>query len=323
MLCERLTKLLLFFFALTLSTYCTAFDKAAFKLNDRLTTVQAKHYLHGYYTRPTQKFITPHISDIPEGKDGDDIRKAIRLLTQTSMYMGANKPNPNKRYASHILNCIHCHQAGESGLPGTKMYSLPWVNVINDYPKLNTKSMQIISLEQRIIMMFAKGKVALTPQSNEIRLIMKYFRWLNQFAKIGYQMEGTGLYKIYLSRTANPEQGQLLYQHYCMQCHGKSGEGVKQLHFNEGGGYSIPPVDTGYLYMIPVLASFIYVNMPYGKTTFKNPTLSVDEAYDIAAYINTKLPRRYNPDRSEEFPDAAFKPDVLMSLGPYQHPYAL
>jgi thiosulfate dehydrogenase len=75
--------------------------------------------------------------------------------------------------------------------------------------------------------------------------------------------------------------------------------------------------------MVPVLASFIYVNMPYGKSSFNKPALSVGDAYDIAAYINTNLPRKYHPDRSKEFPDTAFRPDSSTKiLGPYKHPYA-
>ncbi|VVC75402.1 Thiosulfate dehydrogenase [Aquicella siphonis] len=331
----RVFQICIYILAAIMSEKSLAFDRDKFKIGEHLTTDQARQYIQAYYGRPKQKFTVPDMGDIPKGREGDDIRKAILILTKTSVYMGANNRDAAKRHAGHDLNCVNCHQAGNSKLPGTKIYSLPWVNVINDYPKLDTKSMQIISLEQRIIKMFGNGKVALTPQSDEIRLIMKYFRWLNQFAKKGHQMEGTGLYKIYLSRMAKPGRGKMLYQQNCMQCHGKSGEGIKRANFDYGGGYIIPPVDTGYLYMIPVLASFIYVNMPYGKSSYNKPALSIGDAYDIAAYINIDLPKKYNPDRSKEFPDQTFRPDSFLAtvklkkglyskiLGPYKHPYAM
>ena len=60
-------------------------------------------------------------------------------------------------------------------------------------------------------------------------------------------------------------------------------------------------------------AQFIQGNMPYG-TTFDNPVLTDEEAYDVAGYINQKL-RPTKPNREVDFPDLVKKP-VSTPYGP-------
>ena len=60
-------------------------------------------------------------------------------------------------------------------------------------------------------------------------------------------------------------------------------------------------------------ASFIRANMPFG-TRYNAPVLSVEEAWDVAAYINSQpRPARANlerdyPDRTRKPVDAPFPP---------------
>ncbi|MNE54515.1 hypothetical protein D3C80_1492980 [compost metagenome] len=65
--------------------------------------------------------------------------------------------------------------------------------------------------------------------------------------------------------------------------------------------------DGGHMYMVPLLTRFIHANMPLGSSAAA-PQLTVEEAYDIAAYINSELPRRHAPQRVGAYPDSAFRP---------------
>ncbi len=64
---------------------CYAYDIAAYKIGQSLTTQQAKKFLEKYNNRPTQNWATPSQHDIPLGAEGKEIRQAIQLLTQTSL----------------------------------------------------------------------------------------------------------------------------------------------------------------------------------------------------------------------------------------------
>jgi len=43
-------------------------------------------------------------------------------------------------------------------------------------------------------------------------------------------------------------------------------------------------------------------------TNSEKPTLSIDQAYDVAAYI-LSLPRKNKAGRKKDFPDSNFRPD--------------
>ena len=76
-------------------------------------------------------------------------------------------------------------------------------------------------------------------------------------------------------------------------------------------------------------ASFIHANMPFG-TTFDAPAISNEDAWDVAAYINSRpRPKRANldldyPNRARKPVDAPFPPFadkfplVQHRLGPFQ-----
>jgi cytochrome c len=298
-----------------LSLPCLAGKTPAAVPEPSIDTVTASALLHAYQARPVQPWRMPDANEIPQNAEGKQIRDGMALLQQTTRLAGPLAQDPSKRYSRNNLNCVNCHQAGPSGLPGTKPYALPLVNVLNDYPKLDPKSMRMISLEQRVAGMFGKGEVALTAQTPELQAILAYLRWLGSKAEPGQAMTGSGLKEIPLPRrAADPERGRGLFAAQCAKCHGASGEGTPAVDFASGGGYLFPPVagddtydDGGHMYMVPLLTRFIHANMPLGSSAGA-PQLSVDEAYDIAAYINSELPRRHAPQRIGAYPDSAFRP---------------
>lgn len=292
-----------------------AFDVSPLKPGDAVDTPTGASLSRRYENRPNQPWAMPDPSDIPNGPQGDLIRFGMTILTDTSRTIGPQAPDQTQRYSANNLNCVHCHEAGSSGLPGTKPFALPFVNLVNDYPKLDIKSMRIVSIEDRIRQMCGKGAIPFTHDSRAMRAVVAYITWLDAKAKPGMRMEGTGLQTLAMpDRAADPHIGARLFEEKCAVCHTKTGAGVRRPDFDAGGGYQFPPIagtdtydDGGHMYMIPLLARFIHANMPFGATA-ATPVLSIDEAYDIAAYVDSALARRHSLVRPTLYPDPAFRP---------------
>jgi thiosulfate dehydrogenase len=67
-------------------------------------------------------------------------------------------------------------------------------------------------------------------------------------------------------------------------------------------------------------ANFIHSNMPDG-TTWKNPTLSAADAWDVAAYINSQ-PRPKKSGLENDYPNKLEKP-VDTPYGPYADDFSV
>lgn len=309
------------YFYLMCALVCTAgtaqaFDIAPFQVGNSLTTEDAQTMLQRYATRPSQMWLEPDPANIPPGPEGDAIREGIDLMRHTSQRVGNRAPDENKRFNWNSLNCVNCHQAGPSGLPGTKKFSLALVNAVNDYPRFDTKSGKIISMEQRAMGMFGAAPVKLTVDTPEFKAIMAYLRWLSSEARPDRAMEGVGLMPIKaLHRAADPLRGKALFISKCASCHGADAQGKRQPEFETGAGYIFPPLagndtydNAGHMFAIPLLARYIRASMPFGTQADK-PQLTSAQALDIAAYINDDaMPRRQNSNRTKLYIDTALRP---------------
>jgi thiosulfate dehydrogenase len=67
------------------------------------------------------------------------------------------------------------------------------------------------------------------------------------------------------------------------------------------------------MYMISKLAGYVKNNMPFGAT-YQNPQLTDQQAWDVAAFINSQ-PRPHR-DQHADWKDAKMKP-VDFPFGPY------
>ena len=292
-----------------------AFDVSPHKAGDSLNTEQARELVSRYKARPVQPWREPKESDIPAGAEGQAIREGLALLRNTSQRVGKLASDPAKRMTWNSLNCVNCHQAGASGLPGTKPFALPLVNAVNDYPKYDIKSGKIVSLEQRVIGMFGPGAVPVKG-SGELKSILAYLGWLARGTAPGSAMERTGLQPMpAVARAADPAMGAKLYAAQCSSCHGANAMGLKKPDFDKGGGYLFPPIagddsygNAGHMFAVPLLAPYIRGPKPLGTDPDK-PALTPAQALDIAAYLNDDaMPRPKSANRQGLYPDRAFRP---------------
>jgi thiosulfate dehydrogenase len=151
-----------------------------------------------------------------------------------------------------------------------------------------------------------------------MKAFVAYILWVGNEVPKGTTPKGAGLWDLKpLDRAADPSKGMVVYDQRCKVCHGKNGTGEK---FAGGLEWKYPPLagENSYnvgagLYRLSRFASFVKTNMPHG-TTFKNPVLTDEEAWDVAAYVNS-LPRP-TKDLSQDWPDIAAKP-FDHPFGPY------
>jgi thiosulfate dehydrogenase len=260
-------------------------------------------------TVPPQVWQAPDSTLIPLTPEGDLIRYGRELIAHTATYLG---PNGKVRSISNGMNCQNCHLRS-----GTKPFGNNYAAVVSTYPKFRARSGSIETIEKRIndcIERSLNGQ-PLEENSREMRAIIAWFQWLGKDVKKGVTPPGTGLTSLpFLDRPADPEKGRAVYKKHCEVCHGVNAEGTKH---PDSAEWKYPPlagamsynIGAG-LYRLSRFAGYVKSNMPNG-TTFDKPVLTDEEAWDVAAYINS-LPR---PEKhfSQDWPDIAAKP--------YDHPF--
>lgn len=254
----------------------------------------------------------PALSEIPPGDSGDLIRYGRELIEHTATYLG---PKGTVMQVSNGMNCQNCHLHA-----GTKPFAANYSAVASTYPRFRKRSGTVEGFAKRVNDCFERslnGK-GLPVDSREMKAMIAYLKWVGKEVPKGETPKGAGLRALpWLDRPADPNKGRLAYKDHCASCHGAYGQGVKSENRRE---WTYPPLwgadsyNTGAgLYRISRFAAFIKANMPFG-TRHENPVLSDDEAWDIAAFVNS-MPRPHK-DFPGDWPDISKKP-IDHPFGPY------
>lgn len=255
----------------------------------------------------------PNVNKIPKNPSGNLIRYGKALIENTSYYLG---PKGKVKVASNGMNCQNCHLDA-----GAKPWGNNYFGVAALYPKFRARSGGMESIAKRVNDCFQRslnGK-GIDSTSKEMKAIIAYMEWLGTNIPKGMKVGGTGIRDIaFLDRAADPEKGKTLYQEKCIACHLVDGNGMKN---PATGGYTFPPLwgknsyNSGAgLFRLSRLAGYIYDNMPQGST-YQARQLSEEQAWDLAAYINTR--ERPGFDNSKDWPDIGGKP-IDHPFGPYK-----
>jgi thiosulfate dehydrogenase len=219
------------------------------------------------------------------------------------------------------MNCQNCHlDAGAR--PWGNNYSAVW----STYPKFRDRSGSVENVARRIndCIQRSLNGVPLDTNSREMQAIFAYIKWLGQGVPKGVRPKGTGIADLpYLARAADPLKGREVYRRDCEKCHGPAGAGVPD---GDGAGYVYPPLwgphsyNTGAgLYRIGRLAGYVRYNMPLG-VSYKAPQLSEEEAWDVAAFINSQP--RPQKGFAGDWPDISKKP-ADHPFGPYADTFSV
>lgn len=236
-------------------------------------------------------FAPPSPENIPGDLRGEQIRLGYLMVVDTQGY--------GKRYVGNALNCTNCHLDA-----GLNPNAASFVGISILYPYYHERAGRRMSLADRINECFERsmnGK-SLPPDSVKLTGIVAYIEWLSQSMPAGSAVPWRGVPRLTSTHQPDPLNGQKVYEQKCLFCHGSDGQGTM----------TAPPVWGPRSYnigadmaRINVAASFIKANMPRGWGW----TVTDDEAFDVAAYINTQ-PRPDYPDKVHDWPKGGKPMDV-------------
>jgi len=211
----------------------------------------------------------------PAGPLGEVVRLGEKLVHET-------KDHPLTRpFVGNQLNCTSCHLED-----GTHPAAGSFLGTAAAYPAWSPRENRVITLEDRVLNCFMRSENGIRPPngSQASVAITAYITWLSSGSKIAMN-ENKPLGPRHVPplahdwSQANAAKGKEHYKTYCLDCHGQEGQGTADgppvwgpQSFNDGAGLS----------RVPKLASWLKVAMPLG-----DPSLSEQEAADIAAYINS------------------------------------
>ncbi len=261
----------------------------------------------------TNFWLPPAESTLEENPEKDQILYGKDIIANTALYFG-----PKGKIASNStngLNCQNCHLDA-----GTRIFGNNYSAVASTYPKYRARSGQSENIYKRVNDCFERslnGK-ALDTNSKEMQSITAYIQWLGKDVEKGKKPEGSGLKEITMpDRACDPVKGKAIYLEKCQVCHSKNGDGKVN---PANGTFVYPPlwgpksynVGAG-LYRISNFAKYVKYNMPLGST-HESPQLSDEEAWDIAAFVNSQ--EHPKKDLSQDWPKISEKP-FDHPFGPY------
>lgn len=253
----------------------------------------------------------PNVATIPSGEAGDEIRYGKELIAHTSIYFG---PKGKVAKISNGMNCQNCH-----GDAGTRPDGFNFSAVAATYPQFKNRSEAWVSISRRINFCFNRSLngQSVDTAGKEMKAMVAYMNWLGKNIPKGAVPEDAEVLRlIYLDRAADPLKGKIVYA-TCETCHGKDGAGLLNERSTE---YLFPPLwgphsynDGAGMYRLENFAGFVQSNMPFG-TDFKHPVLTVEGAWDVAAFVNSR-PRPHK-NQSEDYSVIGDKP-IDFPFGPY------
>ena len=228
----------------------------------------------------------PDTNLIPKDELGEAIRYGKKLLLNTAYYIGPD--GIVSKNLGNKMNCTNCHLDA-----GTRPYAFNFFSTHARYPQYRARENKILSLAERVNNCIERphsGK-PIPLDSKEMISIISYIKWVGQNVPVNTNVVADSPLKIpLLNRAASSKNGKIVYDRDCKICHGVNGEGKMNTN---NSTYQYPPLwgkdayqEGSSMHRVVKAASFIYANMPFGLAKYDKPKLTIEEAYDVAAYIN-------------------------------------
>lgn len=236
----------------------------------------------------------PLVDTLPDDVHGRLARRGRAILAATRDSL------PD--YVGNGLRCTSCHLED-----GRRRDALPWVGVLARFPQYRTRNAMINQITDRVNDCFERSLAGrpLPVNSDAMRAIVAYFGVLSRGVPHGTSLAGQASPRLTFDAPPDPVAGAAIYVATCARCHGPDGEGTSiapavwgAQSYSIGAGMGRPRT----------AAAFIRANMPYDQPR-GTPTLSPQQAYDVAAYINAQ-PRPDFARKDGDWPFGGAPPDV-------------
>jgi thiosulfate dehydrogenase len=239
-----------------------------------------------------------------------------RLIANTAELLGPDQPDAARRYSGARLACGSCHLR-----TGTAPGTLTLMQTEEHYPRFSGRAGGMTDIEDRIneCMTRSMNGRPLPMDSPEMIAMAAYLR------SLGGDWEAMGASQKRAvepppfrtpDRRADLAGGERVFRTRCSICHGADGLGLLATG-DPRRGYLFPPLwgpdsfnDGAGMHRVLTAARFIKARMPLGK-----PNLSDDEAFDVAAYINSQE-RPHMANLEQDYPDRSAKP-IDNPYGPF------
>jgi len=225
------------------------------------------------------------VSTLGPGPENDLVRYGHALIVDTPRYIGKSAENPEMRFGSNDLACQSCHLKA-----GLQPFAAPFVSTAATFPMMVDN--QVLPLPDRInaCVAFGLNGRALPDDSREMEALIAYMQFVGKGTPEGVRVPGMGLMPIALpAAVPDSRRGAGVYAQRCASCHGEDGQGEPK--DSPEVGYYVPPLwgegsfnGGAGMGKIAYAASYIRSNMPIG-VDYQTPVLTVQEAWDVAAYM--------------------------------------
>ncbi|MDB4901860.1 MAG: c-type cytochrome [Mucilaginibacter sp.] len=231
-------------------------------------------------------WVIPDTNELGNTEDAKLIKYGRSLIVNTSYFLG---PKGIIAHKSNGLSCQSCHLNA-----GTKIWGNNFSLVVTSYPKFKERSGTIETIVKKVEDCFERSLNGKKIDSNgrEMKAFVAYLKWIGKNVKKGTKPEGSGIEELpFLNRAADTLKGRIVYESKCKTCHGKNGEGTLN---TTAMAYIYPPLwgvhsyNIGAsIYRLSKFAGYVKNNMPFG-VNYKNKQLTDEEAWDVAAFVNTQ-----------------------------------
>jgi len=261
----------------------------------------------GYIEPEKQIYVAPDTAVLKNDNWGNLVKYGKRLIHNTAFYIGPDGVVSHN--LGNKMNCTNCHLED-----GTRPYGLNFFDSHKTYPQYRARENQILSLADRVNNCIERPHNGNPLQlgSKEMLAIISYIKWLGEEYD-NKKHEGYALkYVKFEGLSANSNRGEAVYNTYCKTCHQPDGQGQFNL---EKSTYTYPPLwgslsyqEGSSMHRVIKAASFIKYNMPNLTTDWTKPTLTDQEALDVAAFINNGRIHERPKSKYVCYPDISTKP---------------
>lgn len=226
-------------------------------------------------------------ANLPASPQNELVQYGLALVVDTPQHIGPLASDTAMRFAGNELTCSNCHLNA-----GLQPFASPYVSTFATYPRMEMDTVETLTERINGCLTRSMNGRPLPDDGREMNALIAYIQYLGIGTPEGVRVAGMGLLPLPPAADApDAARGGTVFAEVCAKCHGANGLGDSNA---AGGGYAVPPLwgDNSFnaaagMATIDTAAAFIRANMPRG-IDYRQPRLTVQQAWDVAAYLTTQ-----------------------------------